>query len=368
MSPSLRRGGALILAMGLGAARVARAQDSQFGIKGLGTPARFESVRARSTGGAFAAFDATSLLADAALGDEGRLAAWAFTTTSWRRVTLAGANADVTTSRFPQLGLSGPIGHGLALGGGFSTYLDRSYDLVTKDTILVRGVAQPVTDHLGSDGGVADARISVAARIRGKLAIGVGFHLLTGSSRVTAQRVFADTSYTPASQTEQVSYDGVGFSASAIGLVGPSLRLAAFARTDSRLRARLGGTQIARNNLPVTLGGALGWELGATKRLAASVIYQSWADAGQYAHNTTNWSVGAELGNRRPLRLGARGGRMPFSPAGAAPQETGLSIGTGLWLRDGRGLIDLGLEHLQRTGAGLHETVWTALLGITVRP
>ena len=35
-------------------------QDSQFGIRGLGTPGRWESVRARSTGGAFGPFDGLS--------------------------------------------------------------------------------------------------------------------------------------------------------------------------------------------------------------------------------------------------------------------------------------------------------------------
>jgi len=45
------------------------AQDSQFGIRGLGTPGKWESVRARSTGGAFAPFDPFSPLIDAPLGD-----------------------------------------------------------------------------------------------------------------------------------------------------------------------------------------------------------------------------------------------------------------------------------------------------------
>src|SRR5439155_1572402 len=36
------------------------AQDSQFGVRGLGTPGRFETARARSTGGAFGPFDALS--------------------------------------------------------------------------------------------------------------------------------------------------------------------------------------------------------------------------------------------------------------------------------------------------------------------
>ncbi len=350
------------------AAATLRAQDSQFGIKGLGTPGRMESVRVRSTAGAFAPFDPISASADAALSDEGRLTAWTLASTSYRRVSLGGADATLRTSRFPQMGLSGPIGRGITLGGGFATYLDRSYELATADTVLVRGTPQPVTDRLSSDGGVVDLRFAASARAWGRLSLGLGLHLLTGSTRLRVVREFADTTYSSAAQTEDVNYDGAGISASAVGMLGPTLRVAAFARSDSRLRARLGGAEIARNDLPVTMGGAVGWQPGAAARVAATVVYQSWGDAGQYAHNTTNWAVGAELGNQLPLRLGVRGGRMPFSPAGAAPREWGASVGTGLRLAEGRGLIDVGLEHLERRAAGLTERVWTFLLGVTVRP
>jgi len=234
--------------------------------------------------------------------------------------------------------------------------------------VLVRGVSQPVTDRLSSDGGVVDVRLAASTRAWGRLSLGLGLHLLTGSTRLRVVREFVDTTYASAAQTEDVNYDGAGISASATGLLGPTLRVAAFARSDSRLRARLGGVEIARNDLPITVGGALGWEPGTSARMAATVVYQSWSDAGQYAHNTTNWAVGAELGNQLPLRVGVRSGRMPFSPAGAAPREWGATLGTGLRLAQGRGLIDAGLERLERRGAGLNERVWTFLLGITVRP
>ena len=50
-------------------------QDSQFGIRGLGSPGTFMSVHAWATGGAFAPFDGTSALTDAALSDVTRLTA-----------------------------------------------------------------------------------------------------------------------------------------------------------------------------------------------------------------------------------------------------------------------------------------------------
>src|SRR2546421_10157169 len=69
--------GALVLAWVLTAQPLNRltAQDSQFGIRGLGTPGKSESVRARSTGGAFAPFDPFSPLLDASLADVRRITA-----------------------------------------------------------------------------------------------------------------------------------------------------------------------------------------------------------------------------------------------------------------------------------------------------
>src|SRR2546428_755415 len=160
----------------------------------------------------------------------------------------------------------------------------------------------------------SDLRVAASARAWGRLWLGLGLHLLTGSTRLRAVREFTNTTYSTAAQTEDVNYDGAGISASAIGLLGPTLRVAAFARSDSRLRARLAGAEIARNDLPVTVGGAVGWQPGSATRVAATGVEQSWGDAGQYAHNTTNWAVGAELGNQVPLRLGARGGALPFRP------------------------------------------------------
>src|SRR5262245_27389698 len=78
------------------------AQDSQFGIQGLGTPGKQESVRSRSTGGAFAAFDAFSPMMDAALADIRRLSGSMTATTSWRDVP-ADSSVTLRGTRFPAL-------------------------------------------------------------------------------------------------------------------------------------------------------------------------------------------------------------------------------------------------------------------------
>src|SRR6185436_12016061 len=84
---SMTRASAVLAALAAVAVTVpARAQDSQFGMRGLGTPGRFESVRARSTGGAFGPFDAFSPLIEASLADIPRVSASITTGTSWRTV------------------------------------------------------------------------------------------------------------------------------------------------------------------------------------------------------------------------------------------------------------------------------------------
>lgn len=367
------RVGLALLALGCAGAGAARAQDSQFGIRGLGTPGRGESVRARATGGAFAPFDALSPLIEASLADVGRVTASAVGTASYRRADLSGASTSLRTYRFPATVLAGPLGRRVVVGGAIATYLDRTFGIVTQDTIAIRGNPEAYTDEITSDGGVSDLRLAVAARLRSSLAAGLGLHVLAGSARVTASRRFADsTVYRSALQADETQYDGLGFSASAILDVTAELRVAGYARSDTRLHAEVGGVSIGSTDLPLTLGGALRWQPAANARLAAGLAWRSWADAGTNAFNTLGWSVGAELGSSDlPLRLGVRGGQLPFGPGGAggrAPTEWGAAAGTGRDFAGGRGLIDVGLERLRRTGGGLTETVWTWMVGITVRP
>lgn len=347
-----------------------RAQDSQFGMRGLGTPGRFESVRARSTGGAFGPFDAFSPLLEAALADVPRVSASVTTGTSWRSVDFGTETGSLRSSRFPAFVLGGPIARRLILAAGFSTYLDRSFGLTTHDTIDVRGTPEPVTDQVTSDGAVSDLRIALAARVHSRLALGVGLHGLTGSTRVTAVRHFDDsTTYRTSTARDEIAYHGLGGSASALVDVSADLRLAVWARSDTKLRADIRGRTVANDDLPFSYGGGVRWRPGTEAVLAGAVAWRKWAGAGLNAHDTFNWSLGTELGSlTSPLRLGVRGGQMAFGPGAKAPTEFGVSVGIGKQFSGGRGRLDFGLERLQRKGSGLDERVWTFLLGLTVRP
>jgi hypothetical protein len=344
-------------------------QDSPFGINGLGTPGRFESARARATGGAFAAFDPLSALSDASIAGLGRLTAIATGTTSYLSDDLGGVSATRRASRFPLFQVGGPAWGRVVLAAGVSTYLDRTFHVRIEDTITLGGSQQAVTDNLSGDGGVTDIRF-VAARRFGRLTIGAGVHLLSGSTRFQFVRNFTDTSaYGDVAQSGEVAFRGSGGSASAILTVGRQLELAGFWRTDSRLRSEENGEQVALNDLPMTYGGAIRWRPAPEAALAASLTYRGWASAADSnAYNTTSWSAGAEFGRRLPLRVGARGGTLPFGPGGRAPRETAFAAGTGRVFAGGRGIIDVTVERLRRTGAGLTETAWTVLFGVAVRP
>jgi len=359
----------LVIFGALALASPARAQDSQFGIRGLGTPGRWESVRARATGGAFAPFDPFSPLLEASVADVRRVSAGVTTATSWRSVDFGSESASLRASRFPAFMIAGPISSRLVVAGGFSTYLDRSFGVTTRDTIDVRGKPEAVSDEVTSDGAVTDLRIALAARVHRRLALGVALHGMTGSTRVSAVRRFDDSTYRTSTARDEVAYHGLGGSASAMFDVNVDLRLAAWARSDTHLRADIRGRTVADNDLPFAFGGGARWRPGTEVVLAAAVAWRSWTGAGLNAHDTFNWSVGTELGSpASPIRFGVRGGQVAFGPGPKAPTEFGISAGLGKQFSGGRGRLDFGLERLERKGTGVTERTWTFLLGLTVRP
>lgn len=348
----------------------ARAQDSQFGIRGLGTPGRWESVRARATGGAFAPFDAFSPLLEASVADVRRVSVGVTGGTSWRSADFGSESSSLRASRFPAFVIAGPITRRLVVAAGFSTYLDKSFGIVTRDTIAVRGNPEPVTDEVTSDGAITDLRIALAARVRNRLSLGFAVHGLTGSTRVVAVRRFDDsTAYRTSTSREDIAYNGLGGSASALLDLKADLQLAAWVRSDTRLRADIRGRTVATDDLPFAFGGGMRWRPGTEAVVAAAVAWRYWAGAGPNAHDTFNWSFGTELGSlTSPVRFGVRGGQLAFGPGAKAPTEFGISAGLGKQFSGGRGRIDVGLERLERKGVGLTERVWTFLLGLTVRP
>src|SRR2546426_4464118 len=233
------------------------AQDSQFGIRGLGTPGRWESVRARSSGGAFAPFDALSPLMEAPLADISQLTATAAGGTSHRDAQLGDTITQLRATRFPLMGVAGRVAPRLVVAGGFTTYLDRSWDVTLRDSTVLRGELERYRDEITSDGTVGDIRLAAASRLSRRLAIGAGIHILAGSTRMTAVRRFDDSTFHTVGQVAEGRYDGFGVSGSVLIGVAPGLTIAGWARADNRLRAQVGDSTIAPTDLP-RLAGARG--------------------------------------------------------------------------------------------------------------
>src|SRR5206468_12616394 len=251
-----------------------------------------------------------------------------------------GTTTALRGSRFPRVGVAGPVGRRVAVAAGFTTYLDKSWDVTLRDSLLLRGVLQRYTDELTSDGSVADVRLAAASRLSRRIAIGAGVHVLVGSTRMTAERRFDDSSFQTVRQSAEVRYDGLGVSGSVLIGVAPGLTIAGWARSDNRLRAKVVDTASAVTDLPTMAGGGLLFAPSPSVRFAASAAWRSWSRAGAGAFDTWTWSAGAEFGSRRmPIRLGARRGQMPFGPGTEAPTETAAALGTARAFAQGRALI-----------------------------
>jgi hypothetical protein len=348
---------------------MARAQDSQFSLRGPGTPSRFESARARATGGAFAAFDGLSWMTDAALADLQRLTAAASGMASFREVVLDTITADLHSTRFPGFQVSAPLARVNApvIAVGFGGYLDRSYRTIVRDSVQIGGEMEAYTDAIASDGGVSDLRLAGAFRLTRRLTLGAGFHLLSGRTRSSATRRYDDSSfYRATAEVTDVQHTGAGVSGGAI-FNFRRLRLAAWARTDTELKVSVEDQVRARYDLPTSYGGALQWSPSPLLSLAGYVTSHSWSDAG--GHDTIEWAVGAEGGGARmPLRLGVRGATLPFAPASVEPEEFVLAGGFARTFSQGRARVDVAVEYATRKGGDLQENVWSVLLGFSISP
>ncbi len=346
----------------------AHAQDSHFSLRGPGTPSRFESVRARATGGAFAPFDGLSWMTDAALLDIRRLTASAHGISSWREVLLDTASATLRATRFSSLLVVVPVAQSAVVGGGFGAYLDQTYRVAVPDSAVILGEMEHYTDYIASDGGVSDIRFAAAWRLAPRISLGAAFHLLSGVTRSTAVRMFEDTeNFQNSVEIEFVQNTGAGVSGGAQIDFTRSLRLAAWARTDTELRVSVRDVERARWNLPTIVGGGLRWTPSPRLSMASYVSARSWSDAG--GTNTIEAGLGLETAFRTvPIRLGGRYATLPFAPAGVEPREVGVAAGFAMPFSQGRARLEVTAERLTRWGGDLRENIWSVLLGMTLQP
>lgn len=374
---------------------MARAQSSEFGIRGLGVPGRELSTRSLALGGGLGLFDGESSLNPAALGMLTISTALFTSSGAWSSSTNPAGSLSTQDTRFPQVLVGGPIPHHpFALGISFSMYTDRDFTVVSDGIASPRGVPVVVHDTLSSRGGIDDIRLGGAWVVNKHLSLGAAFHFLTGVNRLSSRRYWEDTSYHSPSESAELSYSATGVSLGAIWAPARAFELAATYRRDgaatvSRDSTGVGQVQlptatIGTVQLPTTMSAGVHFIPSQSVAFSGSVISRNWSVADSSllaqgalgARNTFEVNGGIEIfrdakhPTRYPLRLGARYTTLPFLlAADPQPSEYGFSIGTGRRFANERGGIDLALQHVWRSqGSSYTESATLITFGITVRP
>ncbi|HXE57260.1 MAG TPA: hypothetical protein VNK43_04610 [Gemmatimonadales bacterium] len=377
----------LLASVLLGAAAApAAAQSSQFGVRGIGFPAQGLSARARGMGGALGLFDSESSLNPASLGFVSVLTAGFVALPEWRAVANPTGDASLRDTRFPLVLVAGPIPRRrVTLGVSFSGYASRDFSLATADTILLRDTPVGIFDTLSSRGGINDLRFGASLVIGEAWAVGAGFHVLTGTNRLSLRRTFEDPAYQSFSQRAELSYAGIGASLGVIRRFGSSLSLAALVRSDGDVDVETDSTPAFSVDLPYTFGAGVLYRPSQRLELVGHALYRTWSGANSDlveqgaagSANTLELAVGAEyVGDprrpfRRPVRLGIRYADLPFSlhRGGGQGREIAVSLGTGTRFAAQRAGVDLALERVWRSaGEAFSESAWLLAIGVSVRP
>jgi hypothetical protein len=361
-----------------------RAQNSAYGVLGIGFPTAPYGVVSRSMGGGLTAVDPFSFLNPAAVGRAPALSVEGAAMLEFRNYSVGTINAGgLKQNRFPFLSVTSPLGPKMGYGLGFSEYAERSYDIATSDTLLLRGSSVPVADRSGSAGAIVDMRAAFAWNPSNRWTFGLAGHVLGGSAKVTSSRAFSDSIYRPFTEVVDASFRGFGFSTGFLAIPSSKLRFGGSARIDTYLQRRVIGIALQSVQMPATIGGGVELRPSPLVRFAGTATWRSWSGAqrdllpsGTHAFNTWDAGVGLDIGGAPgvrgaspfPLRLGFRLGTLAFSPTTEQPKEYAISAGTGFAVSGGRGRFDTAVERVARSGAGVSEHSWQITIGFQIRP
>ncbi|MSR07566.1 MAG: hypothetical protein EXR93_10955 [Gemmatimonadetes bacterium] len=367
---------AIILAVPLAA------QNSGYGVLGIGFPTRPTTIQARALGDGPATIDPQSGVNPAALGLLSTLSVSASASQEYRTLTMSGVQTDgLRQARFPYAVMAGRFGRSrLSYSVGYHAFAERTFDLSTVDTLVLRGVPVILTDQNGSAGAVVDSRAAVAWSVNPKLSFGLGTHFIGGSARLTARRTFSDSSYRSYVEANDATFSAFGVSGGALIVPTAKMRIGVSARVNTKLQRSVLGIRGSDLALPASLHAGVDARPVAGVRLAAGVGWRSWSSAagdvaaGTRAFDTFEAGGGIELGGaprtqpRFPIRLGIRYATLPFSPTGDQPHEVNLSGGTRVRFAQNRVTFDLGVERTVRNGGLVNETAWQLNLGFEITP
>jgi hypothetical protein len=371
--------------VGAGSAGRLAAQASQFGIRALGLPILPLSARSHAAGGGLALFDPESPVNPAALAGLRRPTAIFTAFHNWRDTENPFGTASGNDTNYPLFYFGAPMGLRWAGSVSVSGYTDRTFGLASTDTVIIRDAPVGVTDTVYSKGGVNDLRLALVYRgIGRRFQAGLGLHLLTGTNRISYERIFGDPAYVPVVVRNELSFVGAGVSAGFMAQPARSLSVAAMARLETDLSIKKDTMHVGDIAMPITLAAGAHWRPTGVLLVAGHVLSRDWSRSDEDIRNrggvgavrTLEVAGGVELarGGQRPeilpLRAGARWARLPFPLIeGQEGSEFALTLGTGTRFGGDRGGLDLALERVwRREGSGYRETGFGIKAGVAIRP
>ena len=350
--------------------------------QGFGYPTGQLAARARALGGGLADLDPLSPLNPAAIGALGRPGVYFEYSPEWRRVSTPDGSDASAVSRFPVLGVNIGVGERWMLGFSSSTLLDRTWE--TSNALLIGTPPDTATAIAAfrATGAMNDVRLALAYRAMPTLSIGIGVHALTGESRTERQLIVPDSAqFIPALERRSFGYSGNGVSLGATWRPVTSLGLGVSARTGGSVSAESNDTTLSTADYPTRAGASVEFTGLRGITLAGALGWSGWSNmeslslTGAPVRDTWEYGVGLEgrgpslFGVDPALRVGYRIRDLPYGlPDGSDVSENGLSMGFGLPVAGGRGMLDITVERLIRDAPGVvRERAWSLGLGMLLR-
>jgi hypothetical protein len=377
----------------LGALLVPAALSAQGSIsaQGFGYPTGQLTARSTATGGGMAEFDAATPLNPAALSSWVVMGAYGQYSPERRTTSVGGNSISALLPRFPVFGFGLPVGRKITVGVAASSLLERTFFTQTSARQLVRDDSITVVTTNNLRGNMSDLRFAVAWQPREWLSVGGAWHFIGGENRAAIRRLFireaggvADSAtYQPITERAELGFSGQAFSLGVDVRPVKDLYVAASMRRGFSLESRVGSFVASRADVPDRWGIGVRYDGLGGARFAAryeNVLWSQMASLGSGNTRTfdaTEYGAGVEINGPQiqklptELRLGWRQRTLPFGVGAVQPEERGIGGGLALPFGRGRFIIDVGVERLTRTVAGVagvSENAWTTAVGVRIRP
>jgi hypothetical protein len=349
------------------------------------------SARSRATGGGYGEFDAFSGLNPAAVGAIRRSTLYFESSPEFRQVDVNEVSDRTSTVRFPAFGAALQVWRSGIIGLSASTLADRSWGSSFRSTEAIGGRDIVSTQRFRSTGAINDLRLAGAVTLRPSLRIGAGAHVITGQNRLAIVREFEDSTFLDFSQTSELDYSGIAFSAGADWRPHRVIAIAGSYRRGGKLTARSADTIVSTAEVPDRAGAAIRFDGIRGAALFARYDWTEWSAVGTLgssrlsALDTREFGGGVELlgprfaGTTTLIRAGLRRRDLPFAFGGIQPLETVASGGIGIPIGRDRAYVDLSLDRASRSAKGavasgggstfvdVRERAWTLGFGFAFR-